>query len=172
MWSLENTFNIFSVRLAPFEFRRGYTWRLFWRRLIRPFCHISVTIQATPNPSAYSINHCLAVCVNFWVIFGHFGKEIFFSERLNWGKYEMLKIWWIWKTEIWSEDLVHGHLNIPQYSCPSGALLSYFLRVRVYRAWKKKCMGVLVLCDISKCFSVRFKAVSNGLKRVPPSSPV
>ena len=22
-------------------------------------------------------------CVNFWVIFGHFGKEIFFSQRIG-----------------------------------------------------------------------------------------
>ena len=48
------------------------------------------------------------------MIFGHFGKEIFFSKnRLNWGKYEILKIWWIWKIEIWSEELVDGYKTVP-----------------------------------------------------------
>ena len=46
--------------------------------------NISVTFQATLNLYAYFINHCLAVLFKFWVIFGHFGKEIFFSkDRLN-----------------------------------------------------------------------------------------
>ena len=49
-------------------------------------------------------------CVNFGVIFGHIWKVIFFSkDRLNWGKYEMLKFWWISKIEFWSEELVDGH---------------------------------------------------------------
>ena len=55
-------------------------------------------------------------CVNFWVIFGHFGKEIlpvFSKDGLNWGKYEMLKIWWIWKIEIWREELVDGPQTVP-----------------------------------------------------------
>ena len=25
----------------------------------------------------------------------------------------MLKIWWIWKIEIWSEDLIDGHQIVP-----------------------------------------------------------
>ena len=25
----------------------------------------------------------------------------------------MLKIWWIWKIEIWSEELVDGHQTVP-----------------------------------------------------------
>ena len=44
---------------------------------------VSVTFQATPNSYANFINRCLRFCVNFWVIFFvHFGKEIFFSERI------------------------------------------------------------------------------------------
>ena len=47
-------------------------------------------------------------CVNFWVVLGNFGKEInfffFWKDWLNWGRYEMLKIYWIWKIEIWSEE--------------------------------------------------------------------
>ena len=37
----------------------------------------------------------------------------FKADRLNWGKYEMLKIWRIWKIEIWSEELVHGYQTVP-----------------------------------------------------------
>ena len=46
---------IFIVYNSKATLRWGYTW-LFW-------------CQATPNPSAYFINHCLAVLSNFWVIF-------------------------------------------------------------------------------------------------------
>ena len=42
------------------------------------------------------------------------GKRFFWKDRLHdWGKYEMLKIWCIWKTEIWSEELVDGHQTVP-----------------------------------------------------------
>ena len=34
----------------------------------------------------------------------------FSKDKLSLGKYEMLKIWWIWKSEIWSEELVDGVL--------------------------------------------------------------
>ena len=38
----------------------------------------------------------------------------FFSkDRLNWGKYEILKIWWIWKIEIWCEELEDGYQTVP-----------------------------------------------------------
>ena len=49
------------------------------------------------NLYAHFINHCWQFCVNFWAFLE---RDIFFSkDRLNWGKYEMLKIWWIWKIE-------------------------------------------------------------------------
>ena len=56
--------------------------------------------------------------LDMWVIFswflGIFRKELFFlKDRLNWGKYEVLKIWWIWKIDIWSEELVDGHQTVP-----------------------------------------------------------
>ena len=55
--------------------------------------------------------------LNFWEIFGHLilGKRYFFSwkDSLNWGKYVMLKIWRIWKIEIWIEELVDGHHTVP-----------------------------------------------------------
>ena len=42
------------------------------------------------NLSAYFINHWLAVlCKFFWVVFGHFGKEIFFLK----GEVKLRKIW-------------------------------------------------------------------------------
>ena len=37
----------------------------------------------------------------------------FLKGTLNWGKYEMLKIRWIWKIEIWSEELIDGHKTVP-----------------------------------------------------------
>ena len=54
-----------------------------------------------------TFTNVLRFCVNFGMIFGHSVNEIFFSkDRLNWGKYEVLKIWWIWKIEFWSEELI------------------------------------------------------------------
>ena len=48
-----------------------------------------------------TVTNVLRFCVNFWVIFEHFGKAIFFflKDRLSSGKDEMLKILWIWKIE-------------------------------------------------------------------------
>ena len=46
--------------------------------------------------------HVLRFCVNFWVIFGHFLNAIFSQG-----------IWWIWKIEIWSEELVDGYQTVP-----------------------------------------------------------
>ena len=44
-------------------------------------------------PPLRTLRSVLQFCVNFWVTLGHFGKEIFFlKDRLNRGKYEMLKI--------------------------------------------------------------------------------
>ena len=44
-------------------------------------------------PPLRTLRNVLRFCVNFWVTLGHFGKEIFFlKDRLNRGKYEMLKI--------------------------------------------------------------------------------
>ena len=61
-----------------------------------------------------TFTNVLRFCVNFWMIFGHSVNEIFFSkDRLKWGKYEVLKIWWIWKIEFWSEELIDGHQTVP-----------------------------------------------------------
>ena len=48
-------------------------------------------------------------------------RSIFILQKLlrttnpenKYGKYEMLKIWWIWKIEIWSEELVDGYQTVP-----------------------------------------------------------
>ena len=41
-------------------------------------------------------------------------RDIVFSKnRFNWVKYEKLKIWWIWKIEIRSEELVDGYQTVP-----------------------------------------------------------
>ena len=56
-------------------------------------------------PMLISLTTVCRFCVNFWGIFVYFGKEEFFwKDRANWGKPEMLKIWWIWKIEIWIEN--------------------------------------------------------------------
>ena len=66
---------------------------------------------AWPSP----FNHWWRLCVNFWVIFGNFGKEIFFLKR----KVKLRKIWNVedlmdlenWK--FWSEELVDGYQTVP-----------------------------------------------------------
>ena len=71
--------------------RRGYTWSN--ARSLCLYCH----------------KHCLAVLCKCLGDFWAFWEKDIFSQRiarLNWGKYEMLKIWWMWKIEIWSEELV------------------------------------------------------------------
>ena len=94
-------YNQFTSFCCPLSVLRwGYTWRLFWRRLTRPF-------QTTLNLYAYNHKLCLVVLCKF---LGILGKMYFFAkDRLNWGKYEMLKIWWICKIEIWSEELIDGY---------------------------------------------------------------
>ena len=92
---------MFTDRIGRHEvIRQGYTWRLFWRRLT--ICdHILVTFQATLNLSAYFINHCLAVLCKFLGEFWAFWERDISSQSWgDWGKYEMLKIWWIWKIKI------------------------------------------------------------------------
>ena len=80
----------------------------------------SITFQETLNLYAYFTVWLL----NFWEILGHFGKERFFlKDRLNWRKYEMLKIWRIWKIEIWSEELVDLYQTVPYQP---GALPLFF----------------------------------------------
>ena len=73
-----------------FQLRRGYTWRLFWRRLTRPFWPISRSrfkqrwiSLLIPIPTVWRF------CVNFWVIFGHYGKGIFFLKE----SVKLRKIW-------------------------------------------------------------------------------
>ena len=76
-----------------------------------PFC------QYLAHVSSNSKSLCLfrqPLFGGFVIIFGHFRKEIFFfSKILKWGKYVMLKIWWIWKIKIWSQELVDGHQTVP-----------------------------------------------------------
>ena len=74
---------------------------------VKASANISLTFP-TLNLYAYNYNPCLAVLCkflgDFWVFWE---RDIFFSKgRLNWGKCELLKIWWIWKFETWSEELV------------------------------------------------------------------
>ena len=77
-----------------------------------------MTFQTTLNLYAYNYEHRLAVCCKFKE---EKRKDIVFSkDRLNWGKYELLKIWWIWKIEIWSEELVDGYHTV---ACQPGALI-------------------------------------------------
>ena len=89
---------------------RGYTCRQFWRRFTRPFCQYlgrgHVSSDAKLNLSAYFINHCFAVlCKLLGDFLAFWERDIFSSkDRLNRGKYEMLKIWWIWKIEIWNDE--------------------------------------------------------------------
>ena len=59
------------------------------------------------------MNHCLAVLCKVLGDFWAFWERDFVStDRLNWGKSEMLKIWWIWKIGIWSEELVDGYKTV------------------------------------------------------------
>ena len=56
---------------------------------------------------------------DFWAFWE---RDIFFLIGwLNWRKYEMMKIWWIWKIEIWSEEFVDGHQTVP-YQLEGGQL--------------------------------------------------
>ena len=71
---------------------------------------ISVTFQATLNLSAHFITHYPRICVNFWVILGHFGKEIIFLKGwVKLRKFEVLKIlknWnWKWRISRWTPML-------------------------------------------------------------------
>ena len=63
----------------------------------------------------FAINNVLAVLSKFLVDFWAFWeRDIFFlKDAINGEKYEMLKIWWIWKIEIWSEELLDGHQTVP-----------------------------------------------------------
>ena len=42
--------------------------------------NISVTFQATQNLYAHAINHYLVFCDKFYVVLGHFGKDIFLPK--------------------------------------------------------------------------------------------
>ena len=77
------------------------------------------------NLSAHSHNHRLAVLCKFLGDFWTFWeRDIFFSKnRLNWEKYEILKIWWIWKIEIiWSEEFSSGRILTKQSPTDLGLL--------------------------------------------------
>ena len=90
------------------QHKRGYTWRLFWHRLTQPFCQYLGHVSSDAKSLCSSLTSVWWFCVNF------LGKRYSFSkDRLNWGKYEMLKIWWIWKIEIWSEELVDRYQTFP-----------------------------------------------------------
>ena len=55
-------------------------------------------------PLLISLTNVFQFWINFWAFF--------LKDRLNWGKYEMLKIWWFWKIEIWSEELVNRYQTV------------------------------------------------------------
>ena len=57
---------------------------------------------------------CLVVLCTFLGGFWAFWERDIFSQkdRLNWGKFKMLQIWWIWKIEIWSEELVNRYQTV------------------------------------------------------------
>ena len=72
------------------------------------------TAKSSWHCSFKTSTNVLWSCVNFGFFWGILGKRDFFlKDGLNWGKYEMLKIWWIWKIGIWSEELVDGHQKVP-----------------------------------------------------------
>ena len=99
--------------------RRGFTWRLLWRRFLPTSCS---RFRQRQIPPFKTITNVLRFCVNLLVIFGYFGKDIFFflKDRLNWGKDELMQIWWVWKIEIWSEELVDWHQTVSHQ--PGGSL--------------------------------------------------
>ena len=95
-----------------------------WKIIKNKNIAASWPFQGTLNLSAYFINRCLVVLCKFLGDFGYFGKAIdnfdLSKGRLNWGRYEMLKIWWIWKIAIWSEELADGYQTV---SYQPGALI-------------------------------------------------
>ena len=77
----EGLWYIFLLKLNNISssWRRGYTWRRFWRRLTRPFCqYLGHVLSTAKSLSLLPVTTVWRFCVNFWVIFGHFGKENFF----------------------------------------------------------------------------------------------
>ena len=79
-------FNSFYCTLFNGYFKAGVHVKAVLRSLTEHglSAYISVTFQATLNLSAISLTTVWRFCVNLWVIFGHFGKEIFFlKDRLN-----------------------------------------------------------------------------------------
>ena len=63
--------------------RRGYTWRLFWCRLLNTAAFLPIARSRFKQRLAsllILLTTAWRFCVNFWVIFGHFGKEIFFLK--------------------------------------------------------------------------------------------
>ena len=62
------------------QHKRGYTWRLFWHRLTQPFCQYLGHVSSDAKSFCSSLTSVWWFCVNFLVIFGHFGKEIFFLK--------------------------------------------------------------------------------------------
>ncbi len=102
---------VFSLNvLITIDLRRGYTWRLIRRRLTRHFLNIWVIFQAT-------LNLCLAVLCKFLGDFWEFWeRDIFFFSKdiVNLRKiWNVELIWWIWKIEIWSEELEDGYQTFP-----------------------------------------------------------
>ena len=92
----------FTLNEWKLYLRQGYTWRLFWRGLTRPFCqylgHVSSNAKSLCSFTLTTVRRC---CVNSWWFLGICGKRYFFSkDRLNWGKFEMLKICLICKLKF------------------------------------------------------------------------
>ena len=80
--------------------RQGESWKLIMSSLNMTFLPISHScFRLMPNPSAYLMNRHFVILCKFWMIFGHFGKEI----KLNWGKMKIM-FWWICEIWIYSEE--------------------------------------------------------------------
>ena len=112
--SLAKLFKPFNRDWAPL-IKAGFHLKAVFMSLNVAFVSISRSrFKQCQIAPLRTFTNVLGFCVNFWMIFGHSVNEIFFSKDwLNWGKYEMLKIWWIWKIEFWSEELIDGHQTVP-----------------------------------------------------------
>ena len=95
--------------------RRDFRLKAVFTSLNEAFVPISRSrFKQCQIPPLRTFTSVLRFCINFCVIFGRFVNEILFSkDRLNSGKYKMLKIWWILKIEIWSEELIDRHQTVP-----------------------------------------------------------
>ena len=101
------------------------------------------------NSSAYLINHCWQFCVNFWVIFGHFGKEIFISVLK--GKVKLRKIWTVEDLENWNSKWRISRWT-PNRPLPTWSTILGESTVRVLPTHFNPNNSLLILLQISLLF--------------------